>query len=68
MLNKAGIDTARENSKVRIPLADLTNRKIRPTLNIRTTRRSVGETKYFLMISARNRPANVQTKMLVRYQ
>lgn len=56
ILNNAGIETASENSRVRIPLADLTSRKIRPTLKIRTTRSSVGETKYFLMISARNRP------------
>lgn len=45
ILNKAGNDTARENNKVRIPFADLTKRSTLPTLNTRTTRRRVGETK-----------------------
>lgn len=63
MLNNAGMDTARENSKVRIPLADLTSRKMRPTLKIRTTRNRVGDTKYFLMISAKNRPGKQNTKV-----
>lgn len=46
MLNSAGNDMASANRSVRIPLAPLTSRRTRPTLTTRTTRSSVGETKY----------------------
>ena len=52
MLNKAGKDTASENSNVRIPLADLTRRKTLPTRNTLTTRSKVGDTKYWATTSA----------------
>ena len=44
-MKRAGSDTARENSKVRIPLADLTRRSTRPTRNTLITRSKVGEMK-----------------------
>jgi len=50
MLNRAGSDTASENSSVLMPLADLTSRSIRPTRNTRTTRSSVGDTASFSTI------------------
>lgn len=56
MLNRAGNDMANANSRVRIPLAPFTRRSTRPTLATRTTRRSVGDTKYFSMISLNTRP------------
>ena len=51
MLKSAGIDTANENNRVRIPLADFTSLNIRPTLKTLTTRRSVGEIGKFLSCS-----------------
>lgn len=51
MLKSAGKDTAKEKSNVRIPFADFTRRRTRPTRKTRTTRNNVGETKYCLMIS-----------------
>lgn len=56
MLNKAGNDMANANSNVRIPLAPLTKRRTRPTLATLTTRSSVGDTKYFSMMSLSTRP------------
>ena len=57
ILKRAGSDTAREKRSVRIPLADLTRRRTRPTRKTRTTRRRVGETKYWVTKSAIARPA-----------
>src|SRR6218665_3725206 len=47
MLKRAGSDTARENNNVRMPFADFTRRRIRPTRNTRTTLNRVGETRRF---------------------
>ena len=56
MLKSAGKDMARANSKVRIPLAPFTRRRTRPTFATLTTRSSVGDTKYFSIISLNTRP------------
>lgn len=56
MLNSAGSDMASANSSVRMPLAPFTRRNTLPTLATLTTLRSVGETKYFSMISLSTRP------------
>ncbi len=43
MLTRAGIEIANAKSRVRIPRAPFTNRKIRPTRTTRITLKMVGE-------------------------
>lgn len=59
ILKSAGKDMARANNKVRIPLAPLTRRRTRPTLATLTTRSSVGDTKYFSMMSLNTSPVHM---------
>lgn len=55
MLNRAGRDIIKANKRVRIPLALLMSRRIRPIRASRTTRIKVGENRY-LMTSETNVP------------
>ena len=53
MLNKAGMETAKENNNVLIPLADLTSLNTRPTLKTLTTLSIVGDIGNFFKDSLR---------------
>lgn len=56
ILKRAGSDIARANNNVLMPFAPLTRRSTRPTFATRTTRNSVGDTKYFSIMSLSTKP------------
>lgn len=57
---------AKANKSVLIPFAPFTKRNTRPTLATRTTRRSVGDTKYLEIKSLNTRPKTTEKKNNVK--